>query len=303
MRLPVIAAIVSLLTCGPVAVADTTVYYTNYKYVISQDIPGGPPQTIFEGTYDGRPMYIESYGSRLYWTSYSTGELWVSSFDGTDARVLYNTPGSYPRGIDFHAGRIYWAHEGLGKIFSGDLGGQGFHEVYSGPSGYNEGPDDIDVYDGRIYWTSWHSTSVMTCALDGTDYQTIPLASPGRAFAIQVTDDAMYVAVNSLPGSIGAIRRYTMDGTSFDVLADGYYILDMQLYGDRVYFNCEQSSAIYSVPLAGGVPRLEADVHSWQLTVVPEPATVSLLAAGLLALLSRSSRRRRHGNTPCRDKM
>jgi len=281
--------VASVFALSSQALGDNKLYYTNHTYVMSKELPAGASEIIFEGTSDGQPMYIANRAQSLYWTSYSTGELWTSGLEGENARVLLNTVTSYPRGIAFHDDHIYWASEGLGKIWRAELDGQNMEEVYSGPNGTSEGPDDIEIYDGRIYWTSWDSAQIMTCALDGSDYQKIDLAGGGRAFAIEIEGQQMYVAANEWSGplSLGRLLQYSMDGTSFSVVADGRYINGMDIFDGRIYYNCENNSQIYSTPLAGGAEVEVADVYSWQLIVIPEPAALSLLALGGLGLLRR----------------
>ena len=286
--------LISVGWCVPVCpniLHGQTLYTTAGNDVWRRNLPGGEATSIFTGSYDGRPMWIESDGRSLYWSAYSTGELWTSGLDGQGARVLTQTPSDYPRGIQLYANRVYWCHDVAGKIFSVDMNGNDLREVYSGPGGYYDGPNDIEIYNGRIYWTSWDSGMVRTCAMDGTDYRSIVARDTRRAMSIEIYDETIYVGddFDAGPG-VASIRAYSMDGQSYVVMATGRRIHSMDVFDRRIYYNDATTNQICSVALSGGPERIEYDAYSWQLTVTPEPSSAILVLMGLAAAVRRRRR-------------
>lgn len=264
----------------------------------------GTPQGVFTTAYDSvyertRPIYFKSYGGRLYWTTFGTGELWTSGLHGEDAHVLLDTVVQEPRGIAFHGDHVYWSTGTTADIYRANLDGTDIQRVVDMPGGdYYTGIDDLEIYDGRFYWTPWSGNSVRTCRLDGSDYYEISLAAGGRAFCVEIQNDSIYVGVYDVgPEYVDCLLRYSMDGSTYDLLAQDRHVLSMDVFEDRIYYNCELSDAVYSCLLTGGEERMEYEARSWQLAVVPEPASIAMTAAGAVAfVLAGRKRRGRHRN-------
>jgi hypothetical protein len=217
--------------------------------------------------------------------------------DGRNAQLLVPQSG-YARHIEFHEDKVYWSNENLGGIYRADLDGQNVETVVSGYFGYDAGCYDIAIHDNRLYWTSWSSRGIQSVALDGSDYRATGIvgADVARAFQIEAHEGELYLSAikNGTSGTCG-LYAINADGVIQRTLTtdrDRYYTIDA--FGDRMYYSLDGPGYLYSVPLAGGEEILHAAENVYgRFTVVPEPATLGLLAVGGLALLRRKKTRAR----------
>jgi len=280
---------------GSVVIAPTRIYYTasttSYGYLSCVDTASGEETDVYVGPSDGRPITPAISGETLYWSTYYPGRIRRSDLEGGGLETVVDQGDTTTRAIEFHDGYVYWSNESLGAIYRARPDFGTVETVISGHSGYDGGIWDFAIYDDRFYWTSWDSSLVRSTNLDGTDPQTINPAAH-RAFSLEVADGRLFV------GDTGnkRILSTALDGTDRQVLVNDVNPNGMEIFNGRLYYNnAYETRDICSIPLAGGVPQYEAttDRSSFQLTVVPEPSTLMLLAMGALGLLACVLRRRR----------
>ena len=154
--------------------------------------------------------------------------------------------------------------------------------VVSGYTGYSTGIWDFEIYQGRFYWTSWNSPYIRSTLLDGTDFRSIP-TDGSRAFSLEIAKDQLFVGDTGYEN----ILSMAMDGNDRHVLIANVDPVGMDIFEDRLYYNSVFD--INSISLTGGTPRYEATTQnriSFQLTVVPEPGALLLLATACASWLA-----------------
>jgi hypothetical protein len=145
--------------------------------------------------------------------------------------------------------------------------------VLSGEYGSSNGFWDINVYKGRVYWTSWDSPLVHAVNLDGTGREDISIGLPNaRAFSLEVFNGQLFISDNDAYQIVSTF----LDGSNLQVLATGVHATGMDFHDGRLYFNNEDNFDIYSILPDGTNLRFEATTKrkAFQInvTTIPEPS-------------------------------
>jgi DNA-binding beta-propeller fold protein YncE len=175
---------------------DTTnnwIYYSegNTRTIrrIHPDGTGG--QIVVTGSLNGPiDMALDVPNNWMYWTQItsSTSELFRSRLDGTGTQQLFGDQGFYyGLAIDPAHGYIYFADQHPNQMAIRRLNIDGSNPVTLIPAGEPSGVD-IDVAEGKVYWSRRDTPGVWRSNLDGTNVQqlTVPANLPANSYTIDV---------------------------------------------------------------------------------------------------------------------
>lgn len=258
----------------PAAIAmgdQTRIYYgasnavEGFMYFVDPDT--GINTQIYSGPSEGRPIAPAVFGKSLYWSTYYPGRINLSNLDGSGLKTLVDQGSTTTRQIEFDSGYIYWSNEDHGIVYrtTADFF-ENYQVVLSGEFGYANGFWDINVYDGKVFWTSWDSPLIHVVNLDGSGRDDISIGLPNaRAFSLEVFDGRLFVSDTEAEQIVSTL----LDGTDLRVLVTDVHAVGMDIHGGRLYFNNELDYDINSILLDGSDLRFEAttDRKSFQINV------------------------------------
>lgn len=215
---------------------------------------------VVTGTSDFRKGLALDLGGagKMYWAEQLAGKIQRANLNGSNVEpVLTGLPSPSFIALNVGEGKIYWAESGIDKIMRADLDGTNVETLNTGvinPRGLA-----LDPSGGKIYWTDAFNDKIQRANLDGTNVETLitfNLPAP------QTINDLNGIALDLLAGKMywGAgftnrIQRANLDGSNIETLVTGLQ-----------------------------------DPFGVALGPIPEPATLSLLALGGLAIVRRRRR-------------
>jgi len=200
------------------------------------ELPNGPIEVLYNppASLVTFPDYIHAGPDGIYWNrcldDRDTHQLWHSGLQGQDPEMLVELDRHAPgHQIKVHDGHIYWNDPTYGSISRCDLNGDNVEVVISGYGGQSDELIwDFDIYGGRFYWTNFTGSStgpyLNSCAVDGSDYRRVRLADATRPISIEVCEGQFYIADTPNDAYSGSIRRYSVDGSSYEVLTGAVFI-------------------------------------------------------------------------------
>ena len=223
LKSPVIEVVLSELnvTTGiALDMIDGRVYWT-----------GVQPQGTYRANLDGTDMELlfgaalnnialDLVAGKIYWTeSDAFYKICRANLDGTDVEDLITTEIlRRPNGIalDLAGGKIYWgegveSQEEKGKIRRANLDGSGIENLIE--VGWNTFGLELDLGEGKMYWTNNNEGKVWRANLDGTEKELLisGLSNP-LGLALDLTKGKLYCAEHHA----GKIKRANLDGTGVE---------------------------------------------------------------------------------------
>jgi len=174
--------------------------------------------------------------------------------------------------------QIYWNSSG-GGIVRANLDGTG---VESFVSDYVHGVA-VDPVNGHVYWNNPVMNTLRWAKLDGTGIQTLVTGVGTGDIALDLIHSKVYW--NS---SGGQIVRANLDGTGVESFVSDYvHGVAVDPVNGHVYWNNPVMNTLRWAKLDGtGIQTLATGVGTGAMSL-PEPATLSLLALGGLAMMAR----------------
>lgn len=266
------------------------------------ELDGGDAEEVYSiGSYQGaQGLAVNDADGRIYWTDFQGTAHGVRScrMDGTDVRTVVQGRGR-PFGIavDPVAQKVYWADLEWDQICRSGLDGGNVEVLLS------EGVNDVgfialDVPGSKMYWTVWGGR-IMRADLDGSDVETLIPSGLERpiGIALDLQNEKMYFCEDS--GD--RIGRANLDGTNVETVLTGVssptgIALDLEqqtMYWTQWYDDPNDTFSVGSVRRAGmdgtDVEILAPSMyHPCGIGIsIPEPATLTVLCIGGLAVLRR----------------
>jgi DNA-binding beta-propeller fold protein YncE len=225
--------------------------------------------------------------------------------------------------LDLSHGKVYWTSAWQGPqthddaIWRANLDGTNVQKIVEISDLSIAAGVAINPVGGKIYWSAWDTTymgrdpGIFSANLDGTGQTIFRALDPGNGVdsntlpmdvEIDLQSGKLYwseIRVGS-PNRPQGIRRTNLDGLgpTETVLSPQFDLGDAMNFDaatGQIYFG-DTGSNLYRLNADGTVQTVLTDVNSGAYfveTVVPEPATVSLLAAASLLAASAYAWRRR----------
>jgi hypothetical protein len=289
-------AAAALLALGSAALAanDGQIYWTRFDSspaLRRANLDGSGRQTLPVSVAAPWPIVVNPARGKIYWGDLNANVIRQANLDGTGVATLpvgihVDDPGGLA--LDPSGRYLYWSDFGDDRICRTDLQTNTTVALITNLS--NPAGLAVDAANGQLYWASFYPGRIQRASLNGTGVVDLvtDLNNPrdialdlaaGRMYWPDLTGDAIYSA--DLDGSAAALYTSTPR-------PNGVAIAD-----NHLYWAC--NSGIGVGDLNGSNTRiLISDSSSYGLDVVPEPAGLLVIAAGLLVI-----RRRQAVSTRC----
>lgn len=179
-------------------VYDDKIYYVNYddnQAIYRANADGSD----FEKIVDAQCYYPIIAEDTLFYVDYSNGgKVTKANLDGTSQEVLDKVNNITAAYLNYYEGKLYYANAVTSS--NSNKVGKGYEnyimcfDLTSGTTStvVEEPCADVNVYDGKIYYSSLKDNKVYRCNLDGED---IKLVYDNNGIFLNVTKDDLYCYV------------------------------------------------------------------------------------------------------------
>ncbi|MCK4625382.1 MAG: PEP-CTERM sorting domain-containing protein [Phycisphaerae bacterium] len=278
------------------------IYYADY-FIHRANPDGSSVEQVTSTAGDSAGIDLDLAGGNVYWTtSNSSGDsgIYRSDLDGGNVVNLLTVP-RFTTGLalDPSHGKMYWTNWNGKTIQRSNLGGDNVETLIDtglyGPIGIAVDPDG-----GKMYWadnlTAPGGGCIRRANLDGSDIEDIVT---GLFYPLGIDLDLPAGKVYWTDVSSAKIQRANLDGSSVENLITAGLIwpnsIDLDVSGGKMYWTDGYSNApthkIQRADLDGSnVEDLITEGLGYPNDIafaIPEPATLSLLALGGLAMVRR----------------
>jgi len=144
---------------------------------------------------------------RLYFLDLSAGRVLTSNPDGSDLKTIINEGRKLPDGIvvDVAAGHIYWTNMGNPKANDGtidraNLDGTNVTNIVPPGETWTPKQLQLDVKNGKLYWSDREGMRVMRSNLDGANIETLVETGHGDADRLDARNWCVGIAVDARGG-------------------------------------------------------------------------------------------------------
>jgi len=299
----VAVAVIGILVSGPVQEADSAVYWSDMSGMYRANPDGSVLQPLLTGGETVLGIALDSTAKTLY---YSQSEsIFRAELDGSDSVELIHQDGGSPMGIalDTAAGKIYWADSLRETLSRANLDGSDIELLVGGPLYGSIEDVALDLDTRTMFWTNASFGTVHRGDMDGVASEIIATGDAPYGIALDpVTDKLYWGDVTFATDLQSLIRRSDVDGSNQENLVayDGeVYDFALDLSAGQMYWNTGDSmGSLYRAMLDGSdVEKLPISVtNGWAIALddvlllpVPEPATLLMLAVGVVVLISCTS--------------
>lgn len=231
------------------------VYYTDYNnskvHRIKTD--GTGYELVSSGTVQPVNVAVNPYEGKVYWSSWSYGDIYKSDLDGSNrVSIFNNTVDNSLRGIavDSVNNKVYFKH--ADKIKRMNLDGSNVEDFLTTSVTQIE----VDPTGGHLYWGD--NSRIRRANLDGTNVvDLITGLSSVRNISLDTANSQIFWNQTSFSGTV---RKANLDGTGVTTINAGPLgYNDGIAVGDngKVYYTEYSTGSVYSANLDGtGVQTL-----------------------------------------------
>jgi hypothetical protein len=185
-----------------------------------------PNWTVDSMVSDGHTVYFNGTS-----VDYTTDAIMSVPRAGGSVTTIADAQVGARGNVALAAGRLYWVIQGDGTLLSAPTS-NGPPEVLAKLTNASDGSDAIAVYDGTLYFGTWHG-ELGSIALDGTKLTQLS-STPDGSSVDGIAADASYVYFKSPHGLYraprlqggGADTVMSAEPFSFGVAGDGLYFID-----------------------------------------------------------------------------
>ncbi len=278
------------------ALAADYIYYSDNgtDRIVRADPDGTNIVPIVTGIDFPRGIAVDQTGGKIYWTETVRNEIQRCNLDGSDIESLLTVPDPTDIALDVVHGKMYWTGRTGGTIESANLNGTAHQVVITGlntPIGIA-----VDGYNNQLYWVDAGMDKIKRAKLDGSsieDLVTGGMVTP-EDVELDLGSGKMYWS-DAVPDKI---MRANLDGTNVVSAISGVNSIRgiaLDPWGGKLYWSDVTTHTIHRADLDGSGDEIIIDAGGgsfiYDIDFVPEPATMSLLAIGGIALLKRSRRK------------
>ncbi len=269
------------------------VFWTVFKNspdskIQSANLDGTNTQDIVTGLDGSWPVDIDYINRKIYWGDVNNNVIQRSNWDGTNKEtilggIMYDGPGGLA--VDSVHQELYWSDYIYDRIYKTNLKTGATVTLVQGldaPFGI-----DLDLDAGKMYWADAGTGKIQRANLNGSDMEDLVTGLPNpRDIALDLKNGKMI-----WPDLANGIYQADLDGSDCKILFP-----DMDISSHAVAIDAVNGTFFFTSNL--GISRADLDGSNLQVGIVPfndqygiavtpEPATVSLLTLGGLALLKR----------------
>jgi DNA-binding beta-propeller fold protein YncE len=140
---------------------------------------------------------------RLYFLDLAAGRILTSNPDGSDLKTIINEGRKLPDGIvvDVAAGHIFWTNMGNPKANDGtidraNLDGSNVTNIVPPGKTWTPKQLQLDVKNGKLYWSDREGMRVMRSNLDGSNIETLVETGHGDADRLDARNWCVGIAVD-----------------------------------------------------------------------------------------------------------
>ncbi|MCG8408024.1 MAG: DUF5050 domain-containing protein [Phycisphaerales bacterium] len=309
-------AVLATVFCVDAARTKASIYLNVGRETRVAPLDGsGPVEIIIPTSHDPNGIDVDLVNGKIYYGNGTDG-IWQADLDGSNAMQIVTVPGISAHGVavDVDGGKVYWTNTSVpGYVASANLDGTDFVKLAEFTGNTQGLGIELDPAGGKVYWSTIFSGNdgVWSANLDGSDPTVITTDATSSIddIALDLVNGKIYWS-NFLD-----IRMTNLDGSGgTTIVADGFTwipSIDVDPVGGHLYYSGTGSdftgrvgrmnldgsghSVLYSGAADVGIIPYGLSVA----TVIPEPATLTLLLFGIVGL----RRRRRSVNRQANDRL
>ena len=292
-----VAMCVVMLAWGSRCLAQVPkLYFTNdwYDKIERCRLDGSAREDLVTTGSSPRGIALDVVGGKMYWTDWSENRVKRSDLNGSNVETLLDKSSGEPLSIalDLPRAKIYWVQNESPSIWRANLDGTAEELVVQGVGGDGPVALAVDYIGQKLYWTDDRDEgSIRRASLDGSGEEFVLCTGlvNANSLALDLAGQTVYWADNGLD----MIQRCGFDGSGKEALvtlAEDPHAICLDLDAGKMYWTEYFLGTMQRSDLDGS--DIETIIDSgirdvWGIAIVPEPAALSLLALGGLAVLRR----------------
>ena len=169
------------------------------------NLDGTNVEDFVTGLSEPEDIDLDLSRGKIYWTDTVTNKIQRANLDGTNIEDLVTTGLSHPLGLtlDVLEGKIYWTNSsfhtgpwpGLDKIQRANLDGTNVEDLVTTGLVAASGID-LDLSDGKMYWTDIVTNKIQRANLDGSSVEDVIVSSANAL----INPNSLAIGIPQTPG-------------------------------------------------------------------------------------------------------